>query len=115
MESFDRLSILYHPKWGWSPLLLMPLGGRGAVKQLVSCTGVVTVRQRGVYYVPCGPTSSPALHVLDPKTGEDRVVGTLEHRFSEATLAGVSLDGSKIFYSRFVTNRADLMLIEGFK
>jgi hypothetical protein len=115
VESPDGHSLLYQSREGHSPLLLMPLGG-GAVKQLVSCVFnyAFAVGRRDVFYIPCSSSSSPALHVLDPSTGEDRLVGTLEHRFPEPTL-GVSLDGNQLFYSRFVTNRADLMLIEGFK
>ena len=115
MESPDGHSLLYQSREGQSPLLLMPLGG-GAVKQLVSCvfTYAFAVGRRDVFYIPCSSSSSPELHVLDPSTGEDRLVGTLEHRFLYPYL-GVSLDGNQLFYSRFVTNRADLMLIEGFK
>ena len=115
VESADGHSLLYQAREGKSPLLLMPLGG-GAVKQLVSCVFAYAfaISRRGVFYIPCSSSSSPALHVMDPSTGADRLVGTLEQRFNEPTF-GVSLDGNQIVYSRFVTNRADLMLIEGFK
>ena len=115
-ESADGLSLLYQPRENVnSPLLSMPLAG-GATKELVGCvrSSVFAVSQRGIYYVSCEPGPNPPLHLLDPATKLDRLVGTVE-RLAGVPGLGVSPDGSTIFYTRFVTNSTDLMLIENFK
>ncbi len=115
-ESADRLSLLYKLLENVnSPLLSMSLAD-GATKELVGCvrSSVFAVSRRGIYYVACEPGPSPPLHLLDPATGLDRLVATLE-RLAVVPGLGVSPDGSTIFYTRFVTNSRDLMLIENFK
>ena len=56
------------------------------------------------------------LHRLDPASGRDEVLGTLEkwERFSTGTIA-VSPDGRTILYPKAVREGSDLMLIENFR
>ena len=74
-----------------------------------------------IYYVACSSrsgwgSSDPALHVLNPSTGDDRVLGTLE-RYASGGFSGlaVSPDGKVIIYNRFLREGHDLMLIENFR
>ena len=90
--------LLYQPKGGNGPLLSVPLNG-GAPQQLIGCVSLLAfaVATTGIYYVPCfRDASDPALHLLDPNTGADRFLGTLEHyrRLPDLT---VSRDGQIIF------------------
>jgi Tol biopolymer transport system component/DNA-binding winged helix-turn-helix (wHTH) protein len=98
-----------------SPLLVMPLAG-GAFKQLVGCVrwSAFATSPHGIYYAACVATPDRPLHLLDPATGIDRLVGKLEGLAWVPGLA-VSPDGSTIFYSRFSNISSDLMLIENFK
>jgi hypothetical protein len=61
-------------------------------------------------------TSNLPLHLLNPSSGEDRILGTLEG-FSSISLSGlaVSPDWKLILYDRMVKEGHDLMLIENFR
>ena len=82
-----------------------------------------SVVKLGIYYVPCQPDGSVKpdmpVRLLNPVTGEDRQVATLEIPFPAPGLKvgyfAVSPDGQTILYSRLVSNGADLMLIENFR
>ena len=67
---------------------------------------------------PLGWRDMP-VRVLNPVTGDDRQVATLDVQFLAPGLNvgyfAVSPDGQTIFYSRLVSNGADLMLIENFR
>ncbi len=93
----------------------MPLVG-GAFKQLVGCVkwSVFAPSRRVIFYAACDTTPDPPLHLLNPATGTDRLVGKLERHAWVPSLA-VSPDGSTIFYSRLVNDSSDLMLIENVK
>jgi Tol biopolymer transport system component len=114
-ESADGTRVLYQQKeYADGPLLALPLNG-GAPQQLIACVSYMAfaVAATGIYYVPCfRDASDPALHLLDPDTGSDRVLGTLEHDFRGLTT--VSFDGRVILYNRG-RDAADLMLIENFR
>ena len=117
-ESADRRSLLYQPKNADSPLLALPLDG-GPARQLVACVKptAFAASPHGVYYVACDPSPDPALHVIDPDTGHDRLLGRLEKyddQFPPLGLA-VSPDGLSVFYVRRVRDSWDLMLIENFR
>jgi dipeptidyl aminopeptidase/acylaminoacyl peptidase len=117
-ESADGKSLLYQPKDTDSPLLALPLSG-GAPRQLVACvkSTAFAVGPHGVYYVACDPSPDPALHVMDPDTGYDRLLGRLEkydYQFRPLGLA-VSPDGTSVFYVRRIRDSWDLMLIENFR
>jgi hypothetical protein len=60
-------------------------------------------------------SSDPALHVLDPTTGDDRVLAL--ERYSAISFSGlaVSPDGKVIAYDRMLREGHDLMLIENFQ
>jgi len=65
--------------------------------------------------VPCLSDEAEAqLHLLDPDTGTDRLVGTLEQYYRGHSILTVSRDGQLILYGRG-TLSSDLMLIENFR
>ena len=73
------------------------------------------VAATGIYYVPCFRDASDApLHLLDPDTGTDRLLGTLEKYSQGLPILTVSRDGRIILYGRG-TDASDLMLIENFR
>jgi hypothetical protein len=118
-ESADGRSLLYQPRDGDAPLLAMPLPG-GPVRQLVACVKATAfgVGPHGVYYAACDSSADPALHLMDPDTGRDRLLGRLEKFDPEAdTLLGlpVSPDGATVLYPRHMSDSTDLVLIENFR
>jgi Tol biopolymer transport system component len=118
-EAGDGTALLYQPKYGDSPLLVMPLTGAGAPRPLVDCVraGAFTIRGHTIWYVACESGSTPPLRSHDMVTGRDRLLGTLEH-FPPDTL-GVSLavspDGKTILFRELLRRGADLMLVENFR
>jgi Tol biopolymer transport system component/DNA-binding winged helix-turn-helix (wHTH) protein len=117
-ESQDGRSLLYQPADADSPLLALPLAG-GAAQQLVECVKPTAFAAglEGVYYVGCGSGADADLHVMNPATGQDRVVGKLEkyeYRFAPLGLA-VSPDGASVLYPRRIRDSFDLMVIENFR
>ena len=80
-ESADGTSLLYQPKFGDSPLLVMPLTGDGAPQPLVDCVRPAAFATAGhaVVYVACEPGTNPPLHSIDMASGRDRLLGRLEH------------------------------------
>jgi len=96
--------------------MALPLNG-GHPHQLVACVAAMgfAVAATGIYYVPCLHDESDApLHVLNPETGADRLVGTLEKYWQAYPFLAVSGDGRIILYGRG-TEGSDLMLIENFR
>jgi hypothetical protein len=67
----------------------------------------------GLYHVGCasGAQGTP-LFLLDPTTGRDRLVGTIE---SPAFGITVSADGRTILYGKAMISGCDLVLIENFR
>ena len=115
VESADGLSLLYQPRDDDSPLLSMPLTG-GASTELVKCvrgTNFAAI-SRGIYYAACDGGTDPRVHWLDPATGRDRVLGSLENIAGTPGLS-VSPDGRSILYARLTSFSADLMMIENFR
>jgi Tol biopolymer transport system component len=118
-ESEDGKTLLYNRR---GALVTMPLDG-GSPRQIVPCVSgwAVSTTPPGIYYAPCATrsgwgTSNLPLHLLNPSSGEDRILGTLE-RFSSISPSGlaVSPDGKLIVYDRMVREGHDLMLIENFR
>ena len=116
LESNDGQHLLYQTKDNHSPLMLMPLAG-GEARQLVACVqnSAFATGPEGVYYVACDPNSNAPLHVIDPETGRDRLLGMLEGLTWRPLGLTVSPDGKTIVYPRNVRTDADLMLIENFR
>ena len=118
-ESADGKHLMYQPTDADSPLLAMPVSG-GPARQLVACAKATAfgVARHGVYYVACDSSADPALHLMDPDTGSDRLVGRLEKFENEPLLLlglPVSPDGTTVLYPRHMSDSADLMLIENFR
>ena len=121
-ESADGKTLLYQPGLRTSPLMAQPLGG-GPPTTLIACVlgSAVAVSDTGIYYIPCPDVSAPSgttpLRMLDPRTGKDREVGTLEQYHLGLITAefAVSPDGKTILYTRTVSSGADLMMIENFR
>ena len=116
LESADGKSLVYQPDAGESPVLTMSLDG--GPRQLVECAEkeAFAIGLQGLYYVPCGPDESATLHLFDPSTGRDRLLGKLD-RFTSGynPSLSVSPDGTTILYHKVVSDGADLMLIENFR
>ena len=92
--------------------------GGGPARQLVKCakSTAFDVGRPGLYYVPCGLDDTATVHLFDPSTGLDRLLGTLDRFTSAYTPAlTVSADGATILYHKVVSRGADLMLIENFR
>jgi hypothetical protein len=119
IESADGRTLFFKGGNEDSPLLALPLTG-GPERTAAACVGglwgTFDVVASGVYYPDCSSVSSPALHQLDPATGRDQVLGTLEmfERFGNGRV-GVSPDGRTILYTKAVRTGSDLMLIENFR
>jgi dipeptidyl aminopeptidase/acylaminoacyl peptidase len=118
-ESADGTSILYQSGTSDTKLLLLPMAG-GPPRQVAKCVRRTAfwVGAQGIYYVECGATHSPAdVRVVEPSTGRDRLLGTVENYSSVAWPMGlaVSPDGKTVLYNRVVRDGADLMLIENFR
>jgi Tol biopolymer transport system component len=89
----------------------------GAERKLVDCVPSkgFAVGPGGLYHIGCdgSPTGWP-LYLLDPATGQDRLLGKLEKCDPIDGLA-VSPDGKTILYERVVSEGSDLMMIEHFR
>jgi Tol biopolymer transport system component len=118
IESFDGTSLLYQRAPEDSALLLQPLAG-GQPRPLVGCVrfDAFATAGRMVFYVACEPGATPSLHTLDMVTGQDRILGRLEHfppHLFHVNLA-VSPDGKTVIYKGYEQVDADLMMIEHFR
>lgn len=121
LESGDGKNLLYQRDRDGA-LLMVPLAGGGA-RQIAPCVSgwAVAATSAGIYYASCSANSywggtNPLLHLVNPATDQDRVLGTLE-KFSLADTFGlaVSADGKVIVYNRVLREGHDLMLIENFR
>jgi hypothetical protein len=88
----------------------------GADRKLVDCVlsstrGFFSARS-AVYYAGCEGMPDVTLHRLDPATGEDRALGTLEQYRGSLV---VSPDDRTVLYTSLARTGADLMLVEGFR
>ena len=118
-ETADGASLLYQPKYGDSPLLVMPLKGAGPPRRLVECVRHASFIPVGttIVYAGCEPRTTPSLHSIDLVSGRDRLLGTLEH-FPPDPLGhplAVSPDRKTILFAGQMRPGADLMLIEHFR
>ena len=92
-------------------------------RSVIACTGS-PVGSKGVYYYPCRPDrfawtmtqSDPLeLRVIDPATGQDRLVGSLTGVAERAWGPRVSPDGAEFLYAKLASDVQDLMVIENFR
>jgi Tol biopolymer transport system component len=116
VELFDGSHFLYQTES--RALMEAPLEG-GSARQLVKCAILATFAagSRGIYYAGCEPRSDPPVYLLNPATGKQRLLGQLEKATQSLPIIslGVSPDGTRVLYTRDVSNGADLMLIENFR
>jgi eukaryotic-like serine/threonine-protein kinase len=112
-ESMDGRTLFFQGDFSDSPLMALPLAG-GRERQLVACTGQASlaVGAAGIYYQACGVEGDLPLHLFDPATGRDRVIGTLEKPDGGLT---VSPDGKTILYAKQTAGGSDLMILENFR
>jgi len=119
IESADGRTLLFKRGNGDAPLVALPLAG-GPERTVGACVGglwaTFDVVASGVHYPDCSSVNNPALHRLDPATGDDQVLGTLEmfEKFGNGWV-GVSPDGRTILYTKAVRTGSDLRLIENFR
>ena len=118
-ESADGASLLYQPRNGDSALLIAPITGGGAPRQLVDCVRTAAFALAGpvVFYAACERGMNPSLHALDMVSGTDRLLGTLEHFPPDTSHVNfaVSPDGKDVLFLGLVRQGGDLMLIENFR
>ena len=118
LESADGRSVLYQPGQDESALFAVPLGG-GPAREIVKCVfaGGFFSAPQGIYYVACGPKTDAAVHLQHPDTGHDELVGKLENAATSSAYYGlaVSPDGTKVLYSKVVSQGSDVMMIENFR
>ena len=118
IESADARTLFFRRGNGDSPLVALPLAG-GPERTVAPCVqahpAIFDVVASGVFYPDCR-AGDPALHRLDPASGRDEVLGTLEkwERYGDGTIT-VSPDGRTILYPKAVREGSDLMLIENFR
>lgn len=118
IESADGKSIVYQPRNADSPVLVLPLSG-GQPRQLVDCVrqAAFAMAGRTLVYVACEPGTTPALHMVDMVSGQDRVLGRLE-KFEPGAIhvnLAVSPDGKTILFRGTTRKEADLVMIENFR
>ena len=116
VESADGKRFLYQTASG--ALVEKPLAG-GNERQLVKCAFGMgfAVRAQGIYYAGCEPDPDVPVYLLNPATGKQQVIGKLERAARGVPYCGlaVSPDGTRVLYTREVSNGADVMLIENFR
>jgi Tol biopolymer transport system component len=111
LESPDGRELLYKRSAGSSALLSLPLAG-GAERTLVKCVSGEMgfgIAAGLVYHWGC---EEPALHLFDPKSGRDRILGKLK---GPSDMLTVSPDGATVLYTHVVNPGSDLKLIENFR
>jgi eukaryotic-like serine/threonine-protein kinase len=123
-ESLDGHTLYYlRSNNGRSPLLALPVAG-GEERQVLDCVpgSGFGLAPAGIVHAACptdptpfviGPSRS-SLFILDPQTGQDRPLGTVDWRPDWPAIA-VSPDGQTILLTRGVWEGSDLMLIDGFR
>jgi len=114
-ESADGKTLFFLRDTGSSPLMALPLAG-GPERKVIDCVEPpfgFAVGSAGVYHLGCvADRRTVPLYLLDPATGRDRLLGTLENGQGGFT---VSPDGKTILYTKMVGEGSDLMMIENFR
>jgi Tol biopolymer transport system component len=99
---------------GDAPLFALPLAG-GPERKVLECVRIwgFAVGPAGVYHLGCtADARAVPLYLLDPTTGQDRLLGTLEKPDAALT---VFPDGKTILYTKWEHRGSDLMMIENFR
>jgi Tol biopolymer transport system component len=97
-----------------APLFSLPLAG-GPERKVLDCVPYkgFAVGPGGVYHLSCvADRRIVPLYLLDPATGQDRLLGNLEKPGSGIT---VTPDGKTILYTKLENPGSDLMMIENFR
>ena len=101
------------------PLLMLPIAAGAGPRRLVDCVRSAAFAPAGrtVVYVRLRPSSRPPLRVIDPVSGNDRLLGRLENFPPGGTHVNlaVSPDGTTVLFRGFVGRGGDVMLIEDFR
>ena len=124
-ESKDGISLVYRSRIDrrGTPLLIAPLSG-GTPVQLLECVYGFSVGSNGIYYYACRSdrfawtmTQSEPLdiHVIDPATRRDRLIGSLAGVADRFYGPIVSPDGTGFLFAKVPISSNDLMVIENFK
>jgi len=125
-ESPDRTGIVYAASNRQSPLMYQAYAG-GAARQVLPCVAAgstVATAPEGVYYLPClsEPAADQPLHLFDPSTTRDRLIGTLEgyyrpRDFYSPSFRKISLsrDRHALLYTHRRPATADLLSIDNFR
>jgi Tol biopolymer transport system component len=125
LESADGRSLVYKlgPDRSGTPLLTLSLTG-GSGGRLRECVYGFSVGSKGVYYYPCRPDrfawtmtqSDPLeLRVIDPATGQDRLVGSVTGVADRFWGPVVSPHGAEFLFAKLASDVQDLMVIENFR
>lgn len=117
LESSDGDSLVYQLRRRDAPVVVKSLRD-GSEQQVAACAkdSAFDVGRGGVYYVACGRGTDLSVHVVNPVTGQERLLGTLERfGYPYPISLSVSPDGTEILYVKSVSSNADLMLIENFR
>jgi Tol biopolymer transport system component/predicted Ser/Thr protein kinase len=114
-ESADGKTLFFARAFADAPLFALPLAG-GPERKVLECVPArgFAVGAGGVYHLGCtADRRAVPLYLLDPATGQDRLLGKLE----QAAPLGftVSPDGKTILYSKLENQGSDLMMIENFR
>jgi hypothetical protein len=97
-----------------SPLLSIRLAG-GPERTVIDCVPRYgfAIGSAGVYHLGCGAVTTVPLLLLDPATGHDRLLGTVDGPIG--TGLTVSADGRTILYTKLAGQGNDLFLIDNFR
>jgi Tol biopolymer transport system component len=119
-ESPDGRTLYYKRAEGDSPLLARPTAG-GEERTIVGCVPRwgYAVGPEGVFHQDChGPNVEDplrrTLHQWDARTGQDRLLTTLDTGPYRPLGLSVSPDGQSVLYTH-AARSADLMMIENFR
>jgi hypothetical protein len=123
-ESADGKHLVYKLRSdrSGSPLLMMPIGG-GATT-LKKCVYGFSTAPNGIFYYACRPDAFAwtmtqpdplELRLIDPATGQDRLIGRLTGVGDRFWGPSVSPDGNEFLYGKLANDGQDLLVIENFR
>jgi Tol biopolymer transport system component len=119
LESADGRALFYD-NGVTSPLRMMPFSG-GPARTVLECENGFAPAATGIYYLTCVKASKsqsisrPDIRWLNPETGEDRLLGSIDRQDTSHDVLAVSPDESAILYSRWNPGTSGLWMIENFR